>query len=82
VARLALGALVFVGAAAGLEFAANVVRYEPLALRVQVVVEELGEMLGVSLMAWGMLDLAILEGARPGWRQAPQGALSSSTSPR
>jgi hypothetical protein len=52
-----VGFVVYVVSALGIEFLANFVRHGGLAAVVQVVCEELGEMLGVTLQIWATLEL-------------------------
>jgi hypothetical protein len=52
-----VGFVVYAGSALGIEILANVVSPGGLASVVQVVCEEMGEMLGVTLLVWATLEL-------------------------
>ena len=54
--RLAIGGAVFLGSAIGLELLSNVTK-EPPAMFVQYAAEELGELLGATLLLWAAVDL-------------------------
>jgi hypothetical protein len=52
-----VGFFVYAASALGIEILANVVSPGGVASVIQVVCEELGEMLGVTLLVWATLDL-------------------------
>ncbi len=52
-----VGFLVYVGSALGIETLANFISVGGVASLVQVVAEELGEMVGVTLLVWATLEL-------------------------
>ena len=54
--RLAIGGAVFLGSAVGLELLSNVTK-EPPAMFLQYAAEELGELLGATILLWAALDL-------------------------
>jgi hypothetical protein len=68
--RLALGSAMFMIAAAGVEVFANHLEPGSGAARVQVAVEEGGELLGVTFVGWGAWGLLASRGVRLdlGWR--------------
>lgn len=58
------GLAVYVASAGGVEIASNAFEPYTLAGRLQVLAEEMGELLGVTLMAWGVLGLLTGSGVR------------------
>jgi len=62
--KLAIGAAVFVGAAAGIEMLSNFVTPGGTAARILVLLEETGEMTGATVMLWGVLELMRSHGVR------------------
>ena len=61
------GFSLYAGSAFGIETLSNVVRPGGVASVVQVACEELGEMLGVTLLVWATLDLLAFWGIRVQW---------------
>jgi len=64
VVKLAIGAVVFVVAAAGIETLSNFVVPHGTGARILVVLEEIGEMTGATIMLWGVCDLIRTHGIR------------------
>jgi hypothetical protein len=64
VIKLAIGAVIFIAAAAGIEALSNFVAREGTAARVLVLLEELGEMAGATVMLWGVCELLRSHGMR------------------
>lgn len=69
--RLAAGAVVFIAAAAGLDEVANLFPYGSAAYRFEVLFEETGEQIGVSIMLWAALDFARSHGFWAGFHPVP-----------
>lgn len=64
VRRFAVGAGVFVFAAAGVEAMGNFVAAIPALARAEVMLEEVGEMIGATIMLWAAIELARSHGVR------------------
>ena len=64
VVTLVIGAIVFVAAAAGVESLSNFVEPHGIGARALVLLEEVGEMLGATVMLWGTCDLICSHGVR------------------
>jgi hypothetical protein len=64
VRRFAVGAGVFVFAAAGVEAMTNFVSAIPALARAEVILEEVGEMAGATIMLWAAYELARSHGVR------------------
>jgi hypothetical protein len=64
VVKFAIGAMVLVGAGAGVEMLSNFVIPHGAAARALVLVEEIGEMIGATTMLWAVLDLLSAHGLR------------------
>ena len=60
--RLILGTVVFLAGAVGIESTANFVPVDSVAHEVEVFFEELFEMVGVTIILWGAVDLLHAEG--------------------
>ena len=59
-----MGAIVFVTAAAGVESLSNFVDAHGTAARALVLLEEVGEMIGATIMLWGACGLMRSHGVR------------------
>lgn len=55
--RVVLGVVIYLAAAAGIEVARNFVATDGLVGRAQLIVEEGGELVGVTVMIWGIIGL-------------------------
>jgi hypothetical protein len=64
VIKLIAGVVLFVAAAAGVEMLTNFVTPGGTASRIVVLLEETGEMLGATVMLWGVLELLRSHGVR------------------
>jgi hypothetical protein len=64
VIKLAIGAAIYVAAAAGVEALSNFVVPQGTGARVLVLLEEMGEMLGATTMLWGVCELMRSHGMR------------------
>ena len=64
VATLVIGAIVFVAAAAGVESLSNFVEPHGIGARALVLLEEVGEMIGATIMLWGTCELLRSHGMR------------------
>ena len=64
VATLVIGAIVFVAAAAGVESLSNFVDAHGTGARALVLLEEVGEMIGATIMLWGACGLMRSHGVR------------------
>ena len=64
VMKLVLGAAIYVVAAAGVEALSNFVVPQGTGARVLVLLEEVGEMIGATVMLWGVLELMKSHGIR------------------
>jgi len=60
--KLLLGLLIFVGAAAGIETAANFVPIESAGHLIEICCEELGEMIGETFFLWAAYELLAADG--------------------
>lgn len=58
---LAVGFFIFIGSATGTEILSNFIVEGGMAASLQITLEELGEMLGVTIMLWATYDLLISE---------------------
>jgi hypothetical protein len=64
VVTLVVGAVVFVAAAAGVEMLSNFVEPHGIGARGLVMLEEVGEMIGATIMLWGVCGLMRAHGVR------------------
>ena len=64
VIKFLVGIGIFLAAAAGVEILSNFVDPHAAGARALVLLEELGEMLGATMMLWGVMELAAAHGVR------------------
>jgi hypothetical protein len=64
IVKFAVGAAIFVAATAGMEALSNFVAAQTTAARVLILLEEVGEMLGATVMLWAVCDLVRSHGVR------------------
>jgi hypothetical protein len=63
--RFLLGFGIFVGSAAGIELLYNLMSPDSIGVYVEILFEEVGEMIGVTLLLWAAYELLVSHGLRP-----------------